>query len=42
MIELFIDTWFAEGVSEHTLVDGAVDGLVLDEQMFRVFRLDAL
>ncbi|WP_286202461.1 hypothetical protein [Labrenzia sp. THAF35] len=42
MIELFIDTWFAEGVSEHSLVDGALDGVALDEQMFRAFRLDAL
>ena len=42
MIELFIVTWFAGGVAEHLSAEGAVDGLVLDEQVFRSFRLDAL
>lgn len=42
MTELCIVTWFAEGVAEHSLVDGALDGVALEEQMFRSFRLDAL
>jgi hypothetical protein len=42
MIELFIVTWFAVSVAEHPLVDGALDGVALEEQMFRSFQLGAL